>query len=158
MANGFENITLRGSIVVAILVTVLAATDIVDGERPANASGQSAVRESIQDSAGNAGVIRGRVTDAQSSAPIASAEISVSCCAGSGGIRSTTGPDGGYEVRLSSPGEYVVTAKALGYVHTSFGQASLTSIVAVDDKPAVWVRVRAGQVTSDVSGCSEVRE
>jgi hypothetical protein len=150
MANGFENITLRVSIVVAMLVTVLAATDIAERERPANASGQSAARELIQESAGNAGVIRGRVTDAQSGAPSAGAEISVSCCAGSSGIRSTTGPDGGYEVRLSSPGEYVVTAKALGYVQTSFGQATLTSIVAVDDTPAIWVRVRAGQVTSDV--------
>jgi hypothetical protein len=150
MTNEFENITFRVSIVIAILVTSLAATDVAERVRPASASEQNATRESNQGRGTNAGVISGRVTDAQSGAPIPGVEISVSCCAGSGGTRSTTGLDGGYQVRLTSPGEYVVTAKAPGYVHTSFGQASLTSIVAVDDIPAIWVRVRGDQVTSDV--------
>jgi hypothetical protein len=148
MANRLGRSRRPASALIALLVTVFPPA--VERTQRTDAGSQSRVLDVAPRLEGNVGIIRGRITDAESGAPVSGAEISASCCGGSGAIRSTADADGRYEVTVSAPGEYIVTAKAPTYVHTAFGQASLTNIVAADDTLAVQVRVRAGHVTSNV--------
>jgi beta-lactamase regulating signal transducer with metallopeptidase domain len=109
---------------------------------------------------GTDAVVRGRVVDARSGAPIAGASVRAQYVTGvenpprcpigdceylldpvAGRIpvyRATTAADGSFDVRGVKPGDYEVAAVAPGYIQRYYGQTS-------DDMPEVPVHVAAGQ-------------
>ena len=126
---------------------------------------QSRSPEGLTPTAGDTEVVlRGRVVDAATGRPIASASVRAQYITGvenptkcpigacedvtdrvAGRIpiyRTTTGIDGGFTVQGLKPGDYLVAAVAPGYVQSHFGETA--------DMPEIPVRVAAGQSPSSI--------
>jgi protocatechuate 3,4-dioxygenase beta subunit len=96
-------------------------------------------------------VVRGRVVDARTGAPIAGARVSMAQAAPLGTAASAppgapgavTGDDGRFEMTGVVPFEYVVEARAEGYISRFFGQP-------MGGPRGILVAVRGGRVVSDI--------
>ena len=106
---------------------------------------QSAVPTAGRTVPSDEGILQGRVVEIGSARPVRDAAIEL-VRQGGGVAHTRTDDEGRYEVRKLTPGRYVLTAHARGYVEGHYG----TGDTAVPDSIGAAVDVSGGRVTSGI--------